>query len=332
MEVKLLEKEQYINLSREFNAHPLQSYAWAELKKPAWSPIRLGVFEGDEAVSLLTILTRRIPLLGKKFGYIPRGIAVKDGKNLEEVLKLIIDYGKTIKLSHLMVDPEVDLRLKIKDSSVEAYEKVGFKESGKQIQPNRTVVLDLSKSEEELLKDMRSKHRQYIRKAGRNGVKIRGGDERDVDLFCNIIEEIAKERKYVLHSAEYYRKVWELFNGQGHAKLFVAEKDGEVVGSYMLIFSALNAYEMFGGCNSKGNELLANYLMKWEAIQYCKQTGKRFYDQWGAEFKYKGLVQFKEGFGGEVVKFPPQYTFVYNTSGYAIYKVLNKVNEIRQLF
>lgn len=341
MEAKLLEKEPYVNLSRELNAHPLQSYAWGELKKPAWSPIRLGVCNGDEAISLLTILTRRIPLLGKKFGYIPRGIAVKDGKNLEEVVKLIVDYGKTFNLSHLMVDSDLRMELKMKtdlpDSQAgelkivgAACVKVGFKVSGLQIQPNRTVVLDLSKSEEELLADMRSKHRQYIRKAQKNGVEIRQGSEDDLDAFCKIIEDIAKERGYVLHSREYYKKVWELFSEQGTAKLFIAEKSNEVVGSYLIIFSEVNAYEMYGGCNQEGNQLLANYLMKWESIKYCKHAGKKFYDQWGAEFKYPGLVQFKEGFGGEVVEFPPQYTFVYDKLGYTLYKALNKLNEWRQ--
>jgi len=336
MQIRTLEKKEYIVISKELNVHPLQSYAWGELKQPNWSPIRLGIYEKDEAVAIMTILTKPIPFLGRKFGYIPRGITVKEAKYLGGVLKRLRDYGDELSLSHLMIDPDFDYSSWFKDHEATgkglriAFESFGFKVRQRQIQPNRTVVLNLAKSEEALLADMRSKHRQYIRKSERNGVKIRQGSTEDLQAFCRIIEEIVKARGYIMHKSEYYKKVWNLFREGDNVKMFMAQKDGEIIGSYMIIFSSENAYEMYGGCNDKGNELLANYLLKWEAIKYCKQIGKKFYDQWGAEHKYPGLIQFKEGFGGKIIDFLPQYTVVYNEFGFTMYKVFNKVNELRQ--
>ncbi|MBU0976536.1 MAG: peptidoglycan bridge formation glycyltransferase FemA/FemB family protein [Patescibacteria group bacterium] len=326
MSIKELSKEEYLKQEKVLDVHPLQSCAWGELKKPKWQPVRLGVFDEDEVVSILTILTRKIPIYGKKFGYIPRGIAVKDEKYLENVIGQITKHE--LHLSHLMIDPNISYNSKLKTQSPKLYERIGFKATGLQIQPNRTVVLDLSKREEELLSEMRSKHRQYIRKAEKNGVKIRIGTSFDISSFVRIIEDIGKIKGYVLHEGSYYKKIWDLFGE--NVDLFIAEAGSEVVGSYMVLYNENSAFEMYGGCSQKGNELLANYLMKWFTIRHAKKLGKKYYDEWGAEFKYPGLVQFKEGFGGEVIDFPPQYTYVFDRIGYVVYRVMNKVNEWRQ--
>lgn len=333
MNIKEIDKDKYLTYEKMFSVHPLQSYAWGELKKPNWQPLRIEISKEEEAISIVTILTRNIPIVGKRFGYIPRGIFVKESKDFKEVLEELKSYSNEVGLTHLMIDPDINFnrsknglngRLPIEEALISS----GFKECGDQIQPNRTVILDLSKSEEELLADMRSKHRQYIRKSERNGIRIRQGGKSDIDAFCSIIKDISKQRGYLLHDSDYYKKVWKEF-GQ-NTVLFIAEKGKEVLGSYFLLLSSKNAYEMYGGCNRDGNKLLANYLLKWTAIRHCKKIGKRFYDQWGAEFKYPGLVQFKEGFGGKIIEYPKQYVYINKSVGWNVYKVFEKVNRLRQ--
>ncbi|MDD3648015.1 MAG: peptidoglycan bridge formation glycyltransferase FemA/FemB family protein, partial [Candidatus Dojkabacteria bacterium] len=231
-----------------------------------------------------------------------------------------------------MIDPDKEFGSGLKDHGSGMIEKVyraaGFEPSGPQIQPSRTVILDLSRSEEELLAGMRSKHRQYIRKAEKNKVDIRIGTSSDIDHFVRIMNEIVKLKGYVLHEGSYYKNVWKLF--EEDVDLFIAEVQGEAVGAYMVLYNTNSAYEMYGGCSKQGNELLANYLMKWYAVRHAKKLGKKYYDQWGAEFKYPGLVQFKEGFGGTVIDFSPQYTCVFDRVGYSVYTLMDRVNRWRQ--
>jgi peptidoglycan pentaglycine glycine transferase (the first glycine) len=191
-------------------------------------------------------------------------------------------------------------------------------------------VLDLSKSSKELFSEMKPKHRQYIRKSQRDGVRIRLGKEQDLGEFCNVIASIAAIKGHVMHECGYYKRVWEQFSKQEKCVLLIAIKDEKILGSYMIVLSDENAYEMYGGCNEEGNVLRANYLMKWEAINYCKTIGKNFYDQWGAEEWYPGLVQFKEGFGGNVVEYPPQFVYVYDKVAYSMYKFLEGANRLKQ--
>lgn len=329
MDTKKLGKEEFLQLSKEINIHPLQSAAWGEVKSPDWNVER--VFMNEECP--LSIFIKKIPFIGLKFGYIPRGIIFNDDKNISRVLDSLTNFVKERKLSHLLADPAIDFEnyFMDKDINIErSLKEHNFKVSGRQEQPIRTVVLDLSKSEDELLADMRSKHRQYIRKSERNGVVIETGSDKNIDDFIKIIEDIKKERGYLMHESEYYRKIWRNFRQEDSAYMFIAKVQRRIVGTYMLIFSKDNTYEMFGGCNREGRNFLANYALKWESIKYSKSIGKKYYDQWGAELVHEGLVQFKEGFGGKVVEYPSQYVYINSNLGYRIYKLFRKVNNLRK--
>jgi lipid II:glycine glycyltransferase (peptidoglycan interpeptide bridge formation enzyme) len=175
---------------------------------------------------------------------------------------------------------------------------------------------------------MRSKNRQYIRKSVKNGIKVEMGKDKNIEDFCRIIEEIAKEKNYVIHEMKYYKNVWENFRKEDKTVMLIAKYKEKIVGAYMLLFSRDCAYEMFGGCNKDGSILLTNYALKWESIKYSKKIGKKFYDQWGAELVHPGLVQFKEGFGGKVIEYSKQYVYIYNSIAYKIYKLLRKVRNI----
>ncbi len=338
MNVLEVGKRKYKKIAEKLNPHPLQSYSWGELKKPGWDPLRLEIKKGKNSIGLVTILQKTIPLINKDFGYIPRGICVKYHKYYSKALEAIDHYLQKKKLTHLIIDPNLPFsewsenKKSLKEKLGKDLSNAGFKLDGNQIQPNRSVIIDLTKSKEAILKDMRSKHRQYIRKSVRKGITIRRGNKEDLKSFFRIIDYLKNKKGYLLHSHDYYRKVWEYFSKTEQVEIFIASQKKKVVGSYIVLFNSDTAFEMYGGCTSEGNNLLAGYLMKWESIRYAKRLGKKFYDQWGAEYKYPGLVQFKEGFGGDVINFPSQHTKIYNSTGYRFYNMFIKINELRQRF
>lgn len=317
MKIKILNKNEYSRIYDQLNVHPLQTNAWAEVKSPSWESIRLGFFEGENVIACALVLLRKLPVIKKQFAYIPRGISIREGTERSEVFKSMKKFLNN--KAFILFDSEV---FQVDEENLKrSLQSVGFVTGDRQEQPIRTVVLDLTKSEDELMSDMRSKHRQYIRKAGRNGVKVTEGKEEKIEDLVEIMSGIKERKGYNLHSMDYYRSVWEEFSKDDLAKLFVARMDDEIVGVYMIIFSKDGAYEMYGGSNLKGKDSLATYALKWKCIKYAKSIGKKYYDQWGAEFAHPGLVQFKEGFGGKVVEYPSQFIKINNYPAYLFYKI-----------
>lgn len=336
MKILELENKKFVDESQKLNPHPLQTESWGLLKAPQWMPVRLGVYEGDNLQSTVLMLTRKLPLCGKIFGYIPRGITLSDFRSYDEVLQSIVKDVKEKGVSFLLIDPDIDFQALDEygadyiDVLNEFYQKSGFAPVGRQIQPNRTVVLDLTLSESDLLAGMKSKHRQYVRKAEKSGINVRQGQASDLEIFCRILKVISGDKGYLLHECQYYKNVWDLFSKSGTASLFIAERDKKVLGAYMLLTNKNTVYEMYGGSNVEGSNLRANYLLKWQCIKHFKSEDYHFYDQWGAEPWYPGLVKFKEGFGGKVIAYPGQYVYVNDRLGYKMYKLFERLNRVKQ--
>lgn len=319
-------KDEYISNYNKLSPSVLQSYSWGEVKKYAWRSIRLEFFENGNCSALATVLTRKIPILNKEFGYLPRGILIKDKSNLKDVLAFLIDFLKSKKLAFLILDPDYSFRYGEWNLSLEkALSIAGFKKSGSQFQPGVTCVIDLTKGEDFLLSDMRSKTRQYIRKALKNGVKVMEGSTDNLEEFCEIAQAIKAKQGHFMHSCKYYKRVWEEFSKQSDVNLFMAKVGEKIVGSMMILSNKQNVFELYGGCTEEGNKLLANYLLKWEIIKSFQKKGFKYYDQWGIDAKFPGLYQFKTGFGGKVIEFLPQYVWVNSNIGWFLYKVLSKL-------
>jgi len=329
--IKIISENEYLDFELSNKVHPLQSVNWGIIKEPGWKYELFGIFHEQKLIDIFLVLIKKIPALNIKFGYIPRGFGNFEFESLEEVLPVLVSEIKKLKLSHLIVDPDIHPS-KFSNFNKENFQntfiKNNFKSEEIQIQPNRTVFLNLEKTEIDLFSQMRSKHRQYIRKAQKNGFVVEEGSTKNLEDLGKIIDLLSKNKGYVLHDLSYYKKIWDNFSKSQRAKILILKKENKVHGVYLFLLSKDIAYEMYGGCDPEANKLLGTYLLKWESIKFFKNLNYKYYDQWGAEFKYPGLVQFKEGFGGFEVEFPPSYYFIYNKIGYNFFELSKRFKNI----
>ncbi len=311
--------EKYIAVWGERSIHFLQSWQWGDVKKPEWQPERLIVSDYP-----VTILTRKIPFINRRFGYIPR--LFKDQVDVE-ILKQICTYARQLKLTHILIDPNIT------DASQQSvFNQCGFTVEGKSIQPQQTNIIDLTKSEEQLWLELKPKTRQKIHKAEKLGCQIfqyTNGNEA-IDRFYPIMQSVTNRTEYVFHNRSYLEKVWQEFSSLSLAKIFIVTYQGKDVAGYFLLYDQLSAYELYGGSNKEGLDVQAGFLLKWQAIVDAKKSGKISYDQWGVspmvgdEFDpHHPMYQisiFKSSFGGEYTQFLPQLKIVFNQTGYQVYQ------------
>lgn len=156
----------------------------------------------------------------------------------------------------------------------------------------RTLIIDLNKTEEDLLAAMTKKTRQYIRKSERDGVETRQIKTKEalVDALA-IYKDTAKRAGFALHGDNYY---YDLFDMLGENNLiFGAYHQGKLVSFAWLAISGTTAFELYGGMSQEGQDLRANYALKWHAICKCKEWGLGRYDMNG--LLNDGISTFKEG-------------------------------------
>ena len=277
------DKREWDDYILEHDGHPLQLWGWGDLKTVHnWKAYRLFVHDDEKVVGAVQLLVRKLPWPLKSLAYVPRGPVVdrdNSGKVLSELAKYVKrTYGSVV----ITIEPD----------SQEYTVPKGWKQSKNCILPARTIILDLTRPEPELLNDMAKKTRQYIRKSASEAIEIKMVRSREeLDRCLAVYHETAERAKFDLHSDRYYYDVFDKLGD--HSPVFAVYVDDQPIAFLWLAISADTAYELYGGMNELGQQLRVNYALKWYAIQKCKEWGLSRYDFGG--LLDGGISTFKRG-------------------------------------
>lgn len=278
------DKDAWDNEVLDHGGHPLQLWGWGEVKAAHnWRVERLLVRENDEVIGAAQVLLRPLPGPFKSLAYVPRGPVATEAKR-ELVLEALADE---VKRRHgavtLTVEPDWD----------DMPQMPGWKQSPNPILMSHTLILDLSQSEDELLANMTKKTRQYIRKSEKEGIEIRPAKTlADIAACMAIYKQTAKRAGFALHEDKYYEDIFTFLGS--NSQVFMATNEERIVAFLWLAVSAETAFELYGGMSDEGQELRANYTLKWEVIKRMKAWGVQRYDMNG--LLNEGVSKFKEGF------------------------------------
>jgi peptidoglycan pentaglycine glycine transferase (the first glycine) len=264
--------------------HPLQLWGWGELKAAhKWKVTRLVVEEGETIVGMAQVLIKALPLPFRALAYIPRG-PIAEREKREVVLNALADHVKsTYNAVAVTIEPDWE----------EMPEYTSWKASSNTILIPRTLILDLSRTEEELLADMTKKTRQYIRKSGGELLVVRQVKRREeLDACLALYRQTAIRAGFALHSDQYYYDAFDMLGD--HSPIFAAFQGDQPRAFLWLAISSQTAFELYGGMDEEGQRLRANYVLKWHAIQTMRKWGIKRYDFNG--LLNDGVSTFKQGF------------------------------------
>ncbi|MDR2634316.1 MAG: peptidoglycan bridge formation glycyltransferase FemA/FemB family protein [Treponema sp.] len=201
-----------------------------------------------------------------------------------------------------------------------------FAQAGADVQPADTVLLDLSGSEGEILKNMKSKWRYNIQLALKRGILVRQAGEEELNRFYELLKETAKRDSIALHSSEYYRNLFshcrdylqeEQDRESLDLRLYLAEHEGEVLAAIVVLFRGNSGVYLYGASSNHKRNLMAPYALQWKAIQDARSLGCRVYDLFGIPPRedpahpMAGLYRFKTGFGGRIIHRPGSWDYTY---------------------
>lgn len=284
------DKQEWDDYILDNSGHPLQLWGWGEVKAGKnWKVDRLFMTDDDaKLVGAAQLLIRRLPWPLTSMAYVPRGPIVKD-ENRGQLLDLLANYAK--KNYHSVV-------LKVEPDGVDFEVPKGWHESANTILPSNTIILNLKKSEPELLEDMAKKTRQYIRKSASEVSIKQLHDRTGLDKCLAIYHTTAKRAKFNSHSDQYYHNVSR--NLGDNSVIFAAYIGDNPVAFLWLAISTNTAFELYGGMSDDGQQSRANYALKWHAIKKCKEWGLSRYDFGG--LIEGGVSTFKMGWASENTK------------------------------
>jgi peptidoglycan pentaglycine glycine transferase (the first glycine) len=309
------------------NAHVLQSYEWSEFKgRHGWRPFRLLLVRDGEPLAAASALLRRLPRAPWGVMYVPKGPVLEYGdlESLTVVLAELERLAGERRAVFVKIDP--DVRADRSDVR-KLLEGRGWRASAEQIQFRNTMVIDLRRSEEELLSAMKGKWRYNVRLARRKGVEVYQGGRDDLPLLYEMYTTTSARDEFIIRPFSYYVDAWGTFLSEGLAQLLLARHEGEVLAGLMLFRFADKAWYMYGASSDRHRQLMPNHLLQWEAMRWAKAQGCTSYDLWGAPEMLDendpmwGVFRFKEGFGGEFTSYLGSFDFPVSRPLYWLYTV-----------
>jgi peptidoglycan pentaglycine glycine transferase (the first glycine) len=294
----------------------LQSKEWADFQRS----LGREVFEYEKEGISAKIIKHDLPF-GKNYLYIPHGPEIDfnqmtGGFNNPVVnfVKYLRDLGQKEKVIFVKAEPLID-------SVAQALVGHRFKKSKKEIQPSKTVVVDLEGNDNELLGRMHHKTRYNIKVAEGHGVSV--NESHDVDLFLKLLKKTAKRDKFSVHTDDYYRR---LLGAPGLGmRLFLASYNSKPIAGAITSNYADTAYYLHGASDYDQRSFMAPYALHWHIMASSQRLGSKYYDFWGIDAnKWPGVTRFKLGWGGRVVEHPGSFDLPISKAWYLVYNIARR--------
>lgn len=354
IELSLVEDKSFQPKPKE---HFLQTRFWANFKSlHGWKAFEVvGNYSNSQQKKDFTasVLVRNF---AKKFSiaYIPLGIILPQtdfadsiiNYNSFEYLEFLKEFSEAVKsflpknTFCIRIDPPINfdsLEQKEKFLSQVVKKNKSIKKSLTDIQPPDTVLLDLSLSEDDLLSKMKQKWRYNIRLAEKKGVVVNRFGTEKMDDFYKIFTETSVRDGIAVHGINYYNSLLSLDASKtekAKTTLYIAEHEGDILAGIITLFTETEAIYLYGASSNQKRNLMATYLLQWEAIKDAKAFGSKVYDFYGIppvedeNHPMYGLYRFKTGFGGKIVHRIGSLDFPTKKLIYALYAFAEKARAI----
>lgn len=290
----------------------LQSWEWGRIKaESGWRPRRyLAERDGQILASVSVLETapfRGVPPLL----YAPRGPLFTDAAAVAPLLQAIRRDARGAFM--LKADPAVEAG----SSQARALREAGFRTAGGTgfggVQPKAVMVLDIDRSEEEILAGFKQKWRYNIRLAERKGVTVQQSGPVALAGFYRLLVETAKRDGFFVRGRTYFQTLFDTLQPRDMLSLWMTWFEGKPIAGAMCFHFGRRVTYVYGASSNDHRNVMPNHLMQWEMIREARKRGAAVYDFRGvsplrdgkpAEGHIAGLNRFKEGFGARYVEYP----------------------------
>ena len=319
----------YKNQYNKLVTHVIQSWEWGMFREQLGTTLlRYDIFKNNKLTTAFQITLHPIPFTSQFVGYLPKG-PLPNKEMAQALTKIAAEYH----CAFIKVEPNIP-------ASTSIYSVYpSFLPSPKPLFTRFNFVLDLSPTEEQLLKNMHPKTRYNIRLAEKKGVTVKEyTDEKGFNEFLKLHLETTERQKFHSHNQTYHKTAWQTLQNAGIARVLIAYYKRKPLSAWMLYTFKDTLYYPYGGSSVEYKDVMANNLIAWEAIKVGKRLKLKKFDMWGAlgpeapsNDPWQGFHRFKQGYGGELVKYIGTYDLVFNDPLYWAFNIIDRFTTLKVL-
>ncbi len=295
------------NLSKFCDFNIYQSFNWGEYKRYfGWVPYRFAAYNAqNEVIAMAQCLYHHFPLGGIMWcpgG--PLGDVSSFGKTL------IIACVDAIKKRYLY------FRFDSYSNSNEYYDltliKNGWQRPVYSINTDLTMILDLTRPEEELIRSFSKNWRHNLKRFKKDLLNIEPWVDIDIDEMLNIYRSMENFKSIqTQYSKEELLKLFEKFGDKILMYRCNDRKTGDLIAFRGAIIYNNKAWDFFAATNIHARKLYASHKLLWTLLRACKDKEVKLYDMGGVDpCNNPGVYNFKKGVGALKVRRLGEWEFV----------------------
>jgi len=312
------EWDDFVTTHKESNF--LHSWQWGEFHLSRGKVVvRRGAYKGDELIGVYT-------------GHVE---PARRGVHLEIVGGPIVDWHdkalidaifadiKSTAASHSCVYARIRPQLEDTPKHRDIFRAHGAKKAPMYLSVELAGVLNLEKSESEILEGMRQRLRRALRKAEKNNITVEtSSDPAAIKEFYRIQLETAGRHQFVAFSEDFLTKQFAAFTADNSAVLYTAKYEGETLAQNFMIFYGNEASYHYGVSTELGTKLSGAPLLHMQAMRDARERGITRYNFWGIvdeedmKHRFYGVSVFKRGFGVDELRYVPAHDIVIKPAAY----------------
>ncbi len=249
-----------------------------------------------------------------------------DNKKLvSAVFEDIREQGKKLGCAFVRVRPQAERTEKM----LKLLRSQGLRQAPMYLSVEYAGILDLTKSEEEILAGASQGFRRKLRKASKAEITIEtSNDPEIVKTFYALEIKHAKRQGFVPFSEDFLYKQFLAFAKDNEVLMYTAKKDGEILAQNFMIFYGPEASYHYGVSSDLGTKYSAAPLLHIRAMEEARKRGCIRYNLWGIvgkeekSHRFYGVSEFKRSFGCEEYKYTPAYDLILNPVKYSVTKLV----------
>ena len=217
-----------------------------------------------------------------------------------------------------LVEPYSENR-KIKEKE---FKKYNLFPSIKENMPLATVVIDITKSEDEIYSKFSKTAKRYVNKAFKSWCYFTIASDEDIEKFYDIWYDVAKLKGFHIYDKKTYLKLVNFLKQTKKWELFLLKNGPEIVSGSIFIFDNKDSYYLYWATNRKFNKVSGHYMLKYEIFKYLKNEWFEKVDllwvapSWYDNHHLKWVSQFKHSLWWKHIEYWWNYDLPLNKIGY----------------
>lgn len=299
-----------------------KEYFWIQKTKKFW-PLWLSRYQ----VLWVEIPSNNMPRVQEEASRIYRDYS-HDRKNISfqwgivnEILRFHNVSHRSTTFAEWMKNTRIQLEHKIQ-------QETGLIHSFRENMPLATIIIDVSKSDEELLKEMNSWAKSHVRKSLNHDMVFRVADKKDYERFYEERTKIAWYKWFNNISKKTYLQLMDYLTSEGCGNIFMVEKDGAILGGSIAVYDDKTITYLYGFSNRdpKYRNIGVHQFIKYHMFGWARERWLQWMDLFGGaptgfeDHPLMSVSKFKESLWGIKVERYGNYDIILNPYLYKLFE------------